>query len=353
MAPPNAPRRASAAELERFASTLLGKAGMAADRAADVASILVEGDLMGHSTHGLQLLPSYLAEATSGSMTLQGEPVVLADRGASLTWDGRRLPGPWLVLRAMEEAERRAREFGTGTVVIRRSHHIGCLAAYLRRSSERGFVMLLHSSAPANSSVAPHGGTKGVLSPSPISAGIPTEGLPILVDISTSSTSNGLVGRTKAAGGRLPHPWLVDAEGRATDDPAKTQTILPLGGLDNGHKGFGLGLMVDALTSGLAGHGRLKAKENLGASVFLQVFDPEGFGGSADLRKEMQGIVDGCAASPAPAGGEPVRMPGERGQKLRERQLAEGVELLPSIVDGVAAWAAKLGVQMPAGLAGA
>ena len=94
MAPPNAPRRASAAELERFASTLLGKAGMAADRAADVASILVEGDLMGHSTHGLQLLPSYLAEATSGSMTLQGEPVVLADRGASLTWDGRRLPGP-------------------------------------------------------------------------------------------------------------------------------------------------------------------------------------------------------------------------------------------------------------------
>ena len=342
--------RAAASDLERFACALLVRAGMPQARAADVASILVEGDLMGHSTHGLQLLPGYLAEATSGSMRLEGEPLVLADRGASLTWDGQRLPGPWLVLRAMEEAGRRAREFGTGTVVIRRSHHIGCLAAYLRRATEQGLVMLLHSSAPANASVAPHGGTRGVLSPSPISAGIPTEGPPILVDISTSSTSNGLVGRTKAAGGRLPHPWLVDAQGRATDDPAVTQTILPLGGLDNGHKGFGLGLVVDALTSGLAGHGRLQAKENLGASVFLQLFDPDGFGGLAPLRREMQGIVDACAQVPTAAGGEPVRMPGARGMRVRDEQLAAGVELLGSIVEGLAPWAHKLGVAMPAGL---
>lgn len=343
--------RAAAIDLERFAGELLVQAGMPQARAADVASILVEGDLMGHSTHGLQLLPGYLAEATSGSMRLEGEPVVIADRGASLTWDGQRLPGPWLVLRAMEEGERRAREYGTGTVVIRRSHHIGCLAAYLRRATDRGLLMLLHSSAPANASVAPHGGTRGVLSPSPISAGIPTEGLPILVDISTSSTSNGLVGRTRAARGRLPHPWLVDAQGQATDDPTATQTILPLGGLDNGHKGFGLGLMVDALTSGLGGHGRLQAKENLGASVFLQLFDPEGFAGLAALRREMQGIVEACAEVPAAARGEPVRLPGARGLRVRDAQLRSGVELLGSIVDGLVPWAEKLGVALPAGLA--
>jgi len=33
-------------------------------------------------------------------------------------------------------------------------------------------------------------------------------------------------------------------------------TILPLGGLTSGHKGFGLGLLIEALTGGLAGHGR-------------------------------------------------------------------------------------------------
>ena len=350
MAPTPAPRRASAADLERFACALLDRAGLAADRAADVASVLVEGDLLGHSTHGLQLLPSYLAEATSGSMAVAGEPAVLADRGASLTWDGQRLPGPWLVLRAMAEAEARARTFGTGTVVIRRSHHIGCLAAYLRRATDRGLLMLLHSSAPSNASVVPHGGTRGVLSPSPVSAGFPTEGDPVLLDISTSSTSNGLVARTRAAGGRLPHPWLADADGRASDDPSRTQNILPLGGLDNGHKGFALALMVDALTSGLAGHGRLQPRANLGASVFLQILDPEAFGGLAAFRREMQGVADACLASPPPPGGEPVRLPGARGLRERERQLAEGVDLLPSIVAALVPWAGKLGVELPADL---
>jgi L-lactate dehydrogenase len=133
---------------------------------------------MGHTTHGLQLLAPYLAEIEKGSMALEGGPEVLSSRPAAQLWDGRRLPGPWLVLQALEQAARQARTEGTGTVVIRRSHHIGCLASYHRRAAEQGLVLLLTCSDPNTASVAPFGGLDPVFTPNPISAGFPTGGTP-------------------------------------------------------------------------------------------------------------------------------------------------------------------------------
>jgi LDH2 family malate/lactate/ureidoglycolate dehydrogenase len=66
--------RHSAATLRTFATDLLTRAGLEADKAAAVAEVLVEGDLLGHTTHGLALLPPYLAEIEKGSMTKSGEP---------------------------------------------------------------------------------------------------------------------------------------------------------------------------------------------------------------------------------------------------------------------------------------
>src|SRR5205085_2042863 len=151
---PATPRYA-ASSLIAFARNLLAAAGMPDDKADAVAGILVQGDLMGHTTHGLQLLASYLRELQAGGMCVDGGPEVVADAPAALTWDGRRLPGPWLVLQAMEQAAERARRLGTGTVVIRRSHHIASLASYHQRATEQGLMLLLACSDPNNCSVAP------------------------------------------------------------------------------------------------------------------------------------------------------------------------------------------------------
>ena len=96
-------------------------------------------------------------------MTKAGEPAVLADfRPRS---QNTRPPGPWLVTRAIQLACARARNHGTGTVVIRRSHHLACLAAYLRPVSEQGLMILLSSSDPAAGGVAPHGGRRSATAP--------------------------------------------------------------------------------------------------------------------------------------------------------------------------------------------
>ena len=91
-------------DLLRFARVLLERAGLDTDKARAVADILVEADLLGHDTHGLNLLAAYLKELETGGMTKSGQPRVVHDKPAALTWDGKRLPGPWLVLKAIEAA---------------------------------------------------------------------------------------------------------------------------------------------------------------------------------------------------------------------------------------------------------
>ncbi len=74
------------------------------DKAATVAEVLLGGDLLGHNTHGLALAAPYLGALEDGGMTRDGEPAVVSDLGGALCWDGRRLPGPWLVVRAIDQA---------------------------------------------------------------------------------------------------------------------------------------------------------------------------------------------------------------------------------------------------------
>jgi LDH2 family malate/lactate/ureidoglycolate dehydrogenase len=341
-----------ASDLIDFAGALLRAAGMPDDKAQAVAEVLVDGDLMGHTTHGLAQLPGYLAEVQSGSMRVQGGPEVVSEAPAALTWDGRRLPGPWLVLQALQAATERARKQGTGTVVIRRSHHIASLASYHARAAREGLMLLLACSDPNNATVAPFGGLDPVFTPNPVSAGFPTGGVPVVVDVSTSITTNGLTNRLHREGGRLPAPWVMDGHGNPSDDPAvlfkePKGTILPLGGLDAGHKGYGLSLLVEALTGGLSGHGRDDPREGWGATVFLQVIDPEAFAGRAAFERQMGAVVRLCKASRPAREGAAVRLPGERGLALAEEQAAKGVQLHASILPALAPWAEKLKVRMP------
>jgi LDH2 family malate/lactate/ureidoglycolate dehydrogenase len=344
------------ATLHTFATRLLQGAGLPEERARVVADVLLEGDLLGHTTHGLDLLARYLRELDEGRMAKDGEPLTLQDRGSALTWDGQRLPGPWLVTQAIRTARERLWAHPSVTVVIRRSHHIGCLQAYLKPVTDEGLVILLTCSDPSTGGVAPHGGVASRITPNPIAAGFPTDGDPVLIDVSMSTTTNALTRRLYDAGGRLPGPWLVDADGRATDDPAvlfgeRPGAVLPLGGLDLGHKGFALALLVEALTSGLAGHGRADEPKEWGASVFLQLLDPVAFGGREAFVRETSRLAELCRATPVPPGRPPVRLPGEAALVRRARQLREGVTLHPAILPALRPWAESLSVRLPAPLA--
>jgi L-lactate dehydrogenase len=260
------------------------------------------------------------------------------------------------VKRAIATARERLATHPAVTVVIRRSHHIGCLQAYLKPVTDEGLVILLTCSDPSGAGVSPHGGVGSRLTPNPLAAGFPTGGAPVLLDVSMSTTTNAMTKRLYEERGRLPGPWLVDADGRASDDPAvlfgeRRGAMLPLGGLDLGHKGFALALLIEALTSGLAGHGRADAPKEWGASVFLQLVDPGAFGGRDAFVRQTTRLAELCHTAPVAAGAPPVRLPGERALDRRAEQLRDGVALRDGILASLRPWADRLGVPMPTPLA--
>ncbi|MBX9626566.1 MAG: Ldh family oxidoreductase [Gemmataceae bacterium] len=356
-ADPDEPRYRPA-DLIDYAAALFAAARCDGDKPHAIAAGLVEADLLGHTTHGLQLAPGYLRELACGSMSARGEPEVVADRGAAVTWEGRRLPGVWLAGKAVDLAADRAVTHGLASVVIRRGHHIGCLAAFLRRATDRGLMVILASSDPAGASVAPFGGRRAVFTPDPLAVGIPTDGDPILIDMSASITTNGLTDRLRREGGRFPGMWALDAEGRPTDDPAALAadppgTLLPTGGADHGHKGYGLALLIEALTQGLSGFGRADPPTGWGASVFVQAFDPAAFGGAAEFVRQTGWTAAACRDNPPVHGVDAVRLPGQRGLERKRLALAEGLVLHPGIMAALAPYAERLGAIPPDPLSGA
>jgi LDH2 family malate/lactate/ureidoglycolate dehydrogenase len=339
--------------LTRFASDLLAAARLESKKAQTVARLLVETDMLGRHTHGLALCPLYIEQLENGLMTPSGEPECLRDNGAVMVWDGNYLPGLWLVQQALGMALERVATHGVVTFAIRRSHHIACLATLVKQATDRGCVAILATSDPAFGFVAPYGGREPLLTPNPFAIGYPGTRAPVLVDICASITTVSMAREKAAAGQAFEHPWLLDAEGRPTRDPRVLEqteprgSLLLLGGLEYGHKGFGLALMVEALTQGLSGLGRKDTEKRWGGNVFLQILDPDAFAGRDAFLEQMDHLAACCHANTPLREGVPVRMPGEQAERNMAAAREQGVPLAEQTVQRLAAAAERFGLVMP------
>ena len=347
-----------AQRLVEFASSLFKAAGMDADKADTAGRLLILTDMMGRRTHGLAMASLYLAQIGKGEIRVTGQPEVVKDTGATLVWDGDYLPGPWLVNRAIDIAVTRAAEVGVVTVVIRKSSHIGCLAALAKQAADKGFVAIIANSDPSGKRVAPYGGTEPLFTPNPFAVGYPGAQNPVLVDICASITTTSMTRQKFAAGEMFEHPWLIDAQGVPTRDPAVLENRQPpgsiqlMGGQEYGHKGFGLALMIEALSQGLSGHGRREAPTRWGGNVFVQVLDPDFFAGRDAFASEMDFLSERSRANRPIHKDRPVRLPGDQAAQGIADAQRNGIRYDEATWTAVAEWARRLNVASPADLDG-
>jgi len=340
-------------QLEAFATSLFEAAGLESDKATTLAQLLVLTDALGRRTHGLAMAPLYLAELAKGTMSKSGEPEVVKQRGVVALWDGGYLPGQYVVARAIDWALPRAAENGIAAVTIRRSHHIGCLAALALRAVEQGFVALIANSDPAGARVAPYGGTEALFTPDPFAIGYPGTPNPVLVDICASITTTSMTRQKVAEGVQFDQPWLLDHEGRPTTDPRVLEHSTPrgslqlIGGLDHGHKGFGLALMVEALSQGLAGHGRVDAPKRWGGNTYLQVIDPDLFAGRDEFARLMDHFGDRCRANKPIDPAHAVRLPGDSAARSLVSARRDGIDYDDATRAALQRCARELGVASP------
>lgn len=331
-------------------SDLLVAGGMNGAHAKAAADVLIYADMIGHQTHGLAMLPVYLDRIAAGLIRSEGEIEVLAETAASFAWRCDRLPGAWVMGRALERALELSRQHPVVTATVANCTHIGALAAYLEGPARQGRLVLLMATDPGVASVAPFGGADAVLTSDPIACGIPTGGDPILIDQCTSLVSNGQV---RVFGEEpLPGDWLLDNAGRPANDPAvlgaePPGTIMPLGGADFGYKGYGFMLMCEAFALCLSGHGRSVPQTRGAQGVFLQLIDPEFFAGAAGFLRETSHLARACKESRPAAGSPGVRLPGERALGRKRDALENGVEIDDGVWRTAAERAATLNVAWP------
>jgi len=349
------PNLYSHTSLLEFSTAMFEAVGLDRERAGVMASVFLEADLLGFTTHGMNRVASNLDWLQKGESRTQGEPLIIADCGNLFNWDADFLPGPWVVTRAIGQCMERVAERGIVCATIRRSQHIACLGAYCPQIAEAGYVALITCSSPNENNISAFGGIEPIFSANPLAFVAPGDDYPVLFDISMCITAGGYVSRAKREGKLLPGKFLKDARGEASDDPAvffadPPGSIMPIGGISHGYKGFALTLMTEILSNALGGYGRANdtaATDGEANSVYIQMIDPKAFGSMEDFKRQAEKIKSMCENSATRPGDDPVRVPGKRAWQSREDQLANGVELYPTIMQDLKPWADKLGVRMP------
>ena len=240
----------SVAEIEDTARRALVAHGAGDWQAAEVARAVARAEETGNLICGLYYLESYCLQLASGRVDGRAEPEVTRPRPGTVRVDARYGFAQPAFSSALPRAVAAARETGIACLAVCHSHTCTSLGYFTERIAGEGLIGMGMTNASAI--VAGPGGRRPVLRTNPFAVTIPGDGAPAMhAEFSTSAVALGRITMAKAAGAAIPEGWAVDAEGRPTTDPdaALKGALLPAAG----HKGWALGLMVEAFAAGLTG----------------------------------------------------------------------------------------------------
>ena len=329
----------AAAELRDLAVGALRAVAAPQANATVQADLLIEAELRGLPSHGMQRLPRLVARVRAGLADASATGDARRTASGALAIDGRRGLGPVVMMRALESLAEDVPGRGIAFAAIRNSNHIGMLAYYAEAAVARGLIGIVVTTSEAL--VHPFGGTEAMLGTNPIAIGIPTGDAPFILDLATSRVSMGRIHHHALTGTAIPDDWAVDADGRRTTDPdaAKRGAIAPFGGA----KGYGLGLAVELLVAALAGSafapevgGTLDDTEVANKGDLLILIDPDaGTGSTGSLAPYLHRLRASRPEDPA----RPVAVPGDGMRARRARALAEGIALPAPLHDQIRALA--------------
>jgi len=350
--------------LINFCWDVFGRLEVPLSDARTVAEILVAADLRGIDSHGVARLRRYVRGLKEGVMVPTPRLQIVQETPVSALLDGGAALGQIAGKRGMETAISKALQIGLGFVAVQNSNHFGIAGYYSQMALKHDLIgIALTNSTP---DVVPTFGREVMLGTNPISVAVPAGGeRPFVLDMSTAVITSGKLESQSRKGKKIPLGWAVDEKGEACDDPTRVYAnmrakrgggLLPLGGDGEdfgGHKGYGLGLLVDIFS------GVLSASAN---TTLLYPKTPEGkplpsrvghfFGAlRVDLfrpldgfKKDMDDLIRRLKGSPKAEGQQRIYIHGEKEFELEQKYWKEGIPLYFKIFEDLRAIAGEVGV---------
>ncbi len=336
-------------ELGRFIRDALEGAGASTQDAAVVAEGLVWANLRGVDGHGVSRLPFYLQMIARGEISVTARPRLVHDRAATFVLDGGLGFGPVAMMQAIAIATERARNAGVCFGLVRETTHTGAIGRYAQWMAQRGCAALIMVAGPAF--VAYHGARVASLGTSPIAIAVPSGSGPIVLDMATSTISNGTILQARATGVELPRGAALTAQGEPTTDPSLAEILLPLGG----PKGSGLGLMFEMLASLLAAapiQARALGPEKLRRltqNMAILAVDIENFRPLAGFAHDADTLAAILKALPRQAGFDEILLPGERAGRTETARRKSGIPIPAKLWKELEGVAKAHSIKLPGG----
>lgn len=338
----------SASDARSFVLNVLIRNGVPQTNAVIVARCLVEADLRGVDTHGMNRIPSYIARIRAGVLDPRASPTLQQVTPVVAQVDGKNAFGFLAGHMGMTAAIKMAKEFGIGMVSCKHSNHFGMSAWLVQQAIDEDMMSLVFTnSSPA---LPVWGGKSKLMGVSPIACGAPAgkNGRPFVLDFAPSVAARGKVYKALRRGEKIPQGWALDAEGKHTDDPAKALEglMLPMGG----PKGSALAIFMDVFSgvlsgSAFAGHVTNPYDPTKAADVghFLLAIKPDLFLSIQEFKQRMDYLYSRVVASDKMDGVDRIYFPGEIEDLQKEKRLKEGIPLVEAEVQALNKEAERVG----------
>lgn len=336
--------------LENFIRDVLQKLGVPAEDAQTCTEVIIASDLRGIESHGIGRLSYYYDRIVSGQHKVKTEIKILRETPTTVVMDGQHGMGMVIAKRAMQMAIDKASDYGMGSAAVRNSTHFGIAGYYPLMAVREGMIGFTVTNArPA---MAPTFGVEPMLGTNPIAFGAPTdEEFPFLYDGATPITQRGKIEVLEREEKAVPSGWIVDENNQPLTNAklildrltGGTAALLPLGGEGEqlgGHKGYGLGTMVEILSASLQGGAFLSAlsgmdvdgkKTPFRVGHFFMAINVQAFTDLEDFKKTTGDILRELRASHKAPGRARIFTAGEKEFENEKRVRAEGIAVVPNL----------------------
>jgi len=320
--------------VENLVKAIFARAGSEEREAGIIARHLIEANLVGHDSHGVIRVPSYIEWLGKGLVVANQHVEIVFENDVIAVIDGQFGYGQVIGEETMEIGIAKARKSGVAVTALRNAGHIGRIGDWAMMAAEAG-LMSVHwvNTSGAGILVAPFGGRDRRLSANPIAAAIPVAGdRPIVIDLSTCVIAEGKIKVALNKGVEVPENAIIDGHGYPTRDPnafyaEPVGAILPIAG----HKGYALSVLCEVLAGALSGGGCSNpANPNARGVVngmFTLLLDPDTFVGAEAFAAEIRRFIEWVKASPPATPDGEILMPGEPEDRVRDERLANGLPL--------------------------
>ncbi len=316
----------TADELRRVAQSILEAVGTHSDDAQLISNSLVESNLVGHDSHGVMRLMSYIDFVRRGQVKPAARAFVSKEAQAAAQVDGAWGWGHLSARLATTTAIDLAAQYGVAAVTIDQCNHVGRLGEYVEAMARAGMIgVALCNVDPA---VAPFGGFGRVMGTNPLAWAVPRAGNePLFSDFATSGVAEGKLRVARAKGERVEAGLIVDSNGRPSQEPADFYNggaLLPFGG----HKGYGLSVMVELLGGVLSGMAvSVQPQYQAANGTLFLALNIAAFMPVDQFTQQVEKFCERIKVTPPADGFREVLLPGEPERRTRKQRLVEGISL--------------------------